>query len=180
MTASLRSRLPYAGVLAAVVVLDQVTKAIVDRFLILHDAHPVIEGLVDLTHVRNRGGAFGVLNTADIPYKEELFAALSLVALVAIGIYAWWLPASHRLSRSALALILGGAVGNLIDRLRLGYVVDFIDVFWRNHHWPAFNAADSAITIGIALLVVDMLRKPDEAASSHSSLEAAQPQGRTD
>jgi signal peptidase II len=59
-------------------------------------------------------------------------------------------------------------------------VVDFIDVFWRNHHWPAFNAADSAITIGIALLVVDMLRKPDEAASSQSSLEAAQPQGRTD
>jgi signal peptidase II len=178
--AALRARLPYAGLIASVVALDQVTKALVNRFFTLHDAHPVIEGILDLTYVRNRGGAFGVLNTADLPHKEALFAGLSLLALAAIAAYAWWLPASQRLSRSALALILGGAVGNLIDRLRFGYVVDFIDVYWRSSHWPAFNAADSAITVGIALLVIDMLRTPAAATSGPESLEAAPPQGRAE
>ena len=85
---------------------------------------------------------------------------MSVVALVAIAVYGWKLPASSQLPRLALALIIGGALGNLFDRVRLGYVIDFLDVYWGRHHWPAFNVADSSITIGVALLVIDMLRQP--------------------
>lgn len=149
---------PYVWVTAAVVAVDQATKALVDRLLGLHESRDLIEGVLRLTYVRNRGAAFGVLSEAELPYQAWVFAAVSLLALFAIGVYAWRLPAASRLPRLALAMIIGGALGNLMDRVRLGYVIDFIDVYWRTHHWPAFNAADSAITIGVSLLILDMLR----------------------
>jgi signal peptidase II len=159
MTA-LRRRRPYLFVVAAILVLDQVTKWLVVGSLELHEYRPVIDGLLSLSHVRNRGAAFGILSEADLPYQALLFASLSLAALVAIGVYAWRLPLSARLPQLALSLILGGALGNLIDRLRLGYVIDFVHVYWRDYQWPDFNAADSAITIGVSLLVLDILRAP--------------------
>lgn len=154
------ARALYLWITALVVAVDQASKALVDRLMELHESRDLIGGLVRLTYVRNRGAAFGVLSEAELPYQSLLFAAVSVLALCAITVYAWRLPAASRLPRLALALIIGGALGNLIDRLRLGYVVDFVDVYWGRHHWPAFNVADSCITVGVALLVIDMLRQP--------------------
>jgi len=153
-------RLLALGLTAFVVVLDQATKVVVDRLLQLHESRDLLSGVLQLTYVRNRGAAFGILSEARLPYQSWLFAAIGVAVLLAIGIYGWRLPAGSSLPRLTLALMIGGAVGNLIDRVRLGYVIDFIDVYWGRHHWPAFNVADSSITIGVALLVLDMVRQP--------------------
>ena len=151
---------PYVWIMAAVVVLDQATKLLVDRLLALHESHQVVDGFLRLTYVRNRGAAFGILSDAELPYQSALFSLLSLAALSAIALYAWRLPAQSRLPKTALALIIGGAVGNLVDRMRLGYVIDFVDAYVGPHHWPAFNVADSAITVGVCLLILDMVLAP--------------------
>jgi signal peptidase II len=156
---------PYVWIMAAVIVLDQATKLLVDRLLALHESHQVLDGFLRLTYVRNRGAAFGILSDAELPYQSALFSLLSLAALSAIALYAWRLPAESRLPKTALALIMGGAVGNLVDRMRLGYVIDFVDAYVGPHHWPAFNVADSAISIGVALLIVDMLWHPHPRAA---------------
>jgi signal peptidase II len=150
----------YVAIAALVVVLDQLTKMLVDHFMNLHESRLLVDGLLRLTYVQNRGAAFGILSEADLPYQSLLFAVVSLAALGAIAAYAWRLPARSRLPQTALALIMGGALGNLLDRARLGYVIDFVDAYWGVHHWPAFNVADSAISIGVVLLVVDILRQP--------------------
>jgi len=153
-------RTVYVVIAALVVAFDQLTKMLVDRFMSLHESHLLVDGLLRLTYVQNRGAAFGILSDADLPYQSLLFAVVSLAALGAIAAYAWRLPARSRLPQTALALIMGGALGNLLDRARLGYVIDFVDAFWGVHHWPAFNGADSAISIGVVLLVIDILRQP--------------------
>jgi signal peptidase II len=150
----------YLWISGAIVALDQATKAIVDRYLELHESRTIVEGFARLTYVQNRGAAFGILSDADLPYQSVLFSVVGIIALGAIAVYAWKLPVTSRLPRTALALIMGGAVGNLLDRVRLGYVIDYVDVYWGRHHWPAFNVADSAISIGVALLVLDILRTP--------------------
>jgi signal peptidase II len=150
-------RLPYLTLSLIIVALDQATKFAVNRFLDLHQSHALVPGLLSLTYVRNRGAAFGILSEAALPHQTLLFSLVSLLALAGIVAYDLWLPPSERLSHLALGLVMGGAVGNLIDRTRHGYVVDFVDVFWGTHHWPAFNVADSAITSGVALVVLDML-----------------------
>jgi len=150
----------YVVVAALVVAFDQFTKMLVDRFMNLHESRLLVDGLLRLTYVQNRGAAFGILSEADLPYQSLLFAVVSLAALGAIAAYAWRLPARSHLPQTALALIMGGALGNLLDRARLGYVIDFVDAYWGVHHWPAFNVADSAISIGVVLLVIDILRQP--------------------
>jgi signal peptidase II len=163
-----KRHLPYLLVMAALVVLDQWTKALVVRSLALHEYVPVIDGLLSLSH--------GLLSDWDIPYQSALLSALSVLALLAIALYFLRLPATARLPRLALALVLGGAVGNLIDRVRLGYVVDFVHAYWRHHQWPDFNVADSAITVGVTLLVIDILRSPGEApADAEPRIDAAAP-----
>jgi signal peptidase II len=157
----------------AVVCLDQLAKWIVVRSIGLHDSVPLVDGLLSLSHVRNRGAAFGILSDWDLPYQSTLLAALSLAALGAIALYFWRLPPSARLPRLALGLVLGGAIGNLIDRARLGYVVDFVHVYWREHQWPDFNVADSAITIGVTLLVIDILRSSGHEAAADAPAETA-------
>jgi signal peptidase II len=168
----------YLAISGAVVVLDQAAKALVDRYMDLHESHTLVEGLARLTYVQNRGAAFGVLSDANLPYQSVLFSIVSIVALGAIAVYAWKLPVASRLPRTALALIMGGAVGNLFDRMRHGYVIDYVDVYWGRHHWPAFNVADSAISIGVALLVLDILRsprsEPESAKPEMTSTAAAQ------
>jgi len=166
-------RLGYLAVILMVLAVDQATKWLVARSLDLHEYRPLLDGLLSLSHVRNRGAAFGILSDADLPYQAILFAGLSLVALLAIAVYAWRMPATARLPQLALALILGGALGNLIDRLRLGYVVDFVHVYWREHQWPDFNAADSAITVGVSLLVLDILRSPRAETSGKTEIVAS-------
>lgn len=166
----------YLWIAGGIVVLDQITKAAVERYLELHESRTIVEGLARLTHVQNRGAAFGILSDADLPYQSVLFSVVSIVALGAIAVYAWKLPVASRLPRTALALIMGGAIGNLLDRVRLGYVIDYVDVYWGRHHWPAFNVADSAISIGVALLVLDILRnpQPDTAKPEMAPTTAAQ------
>jgi signal peptidase II len=171
-----KRHLPYLLVMAAIVLLDQGTKALVVRMIGLHEYVPIVDGLLSLSHVRNRGAAFGLLSDWDVPYQSVLLALLSLGALAAIAFYFLRLPAAARLPRLALALVLGGAVGNLIDRARLGYVVDFVHVYWRRYQWPDFNVADSAITVGVALLVLDILRSPETTpADAKPGIDAAAP-----
>jgi signal peptidase II len=171
---------PYLGLLGAVVVLDQVTKALISRSMDLHEYVPVIDGILSLSHVRNQGAAFGVLSNAGLPHQPVLLSAVSLVALAAIAVYFVRLPASARMPRIALSLVLGGAIGNLVDRVRLGYVVDFVHVFWRDHVWPDFNVADSAITVGVALLVLDVLRSRRGETTSAPDVDANPTPGRID
>jgi signal peptidase II len=149
---------PYEIVTIAVVVaLDQITKEIVRRTLELYDHVPVIPGLLDFTHVQNTGAAFGLLNGTEFPYKAALMIGIAAIALVAIAAYATQLGFHERLARFGLALILGGAFGNLIDRAVAGYVVDFVDVYWGTAHFWAFNVADAAITVGAVFVLLDMI-----------------------
>jgi signal peptidase II len=141
----------------AIVVLDQLTKALVRATLPLHASVPIVPGLVDFTHVRNSGAAFGILNAAEFPYKTVVIALIASAALIGVGIYAASLARHQIAARIGLALILGGAAGNLLDRLVAGFVVDFVDVYWHTYHFWAFNVADSAITIGVALMILDMI-----------------------
>ena len=143
--------------IATVVGLDQLTKQIVRRTIDLYDRVPVIDGLLDITHVQNTGAAFGLLNAADFPYKPAVMIAIASIALVAIVAYATQLGFQERLARFGLSLILGGAFGNLIDRAVAGHVVDFVDIYWGNAHFWAFNVADAAITTGAILVLLDMI-----------------------
>jgi signal peptidase II len=137
--------------------LDQVTKAIVRNQFELHESVTVIPGLFDLTRVHNTGAAFGMLNAADFPFKSLLLVVVATAALAGVAMYAAMLPASQWLARIGLAFILGGAAGNLVDRVTLGYVVDFFDFYWRGWHFWAFNVADASITVGVALMILDLL-----------------------
>ena len=117
----------------------------------------IVPGLLDFTHVRNTGAAFGFLNAVDFPFKTTLIAAIATAALIGVGLYSASLATHQLIARIGLALIVGGAAGNLIDRVVTGSVVDFVDVYWRTYHFWAFNVADSAITIGVAIMILDML-----------------------
>jgi signal peptidase II len=141
----------------AVIVVDQMVKAIVRREIALNESITVIPGFFDLTRVHNTGTAFGFMNTTDFPFKTVILAAIAIGALAALAMYAATLPASQRLARIGLALILGGAAGNLIDRVSEGYVVDFVDLYWSGWHFWAFNVADAAITVGVTLMILDLL-----------------------
>jgi signal peptidase II len=145
------------GTMAMVVAVDQATKAIVRQLLPLGESRSVIPDVLDLTHVHNTGAAFGLLNAVEFPYKPLVMIAIAAVALVAIAAYATQLGFHEKMARFGLALILGGAFGNLIDRAAFGFVVDFVDVYWGTTHFWAFNVADSAITIGAILVLLDMI-----------------------
>ena len=151
------SRQPDLWIALAVVVLDQVVKAIVRREMALNESIPVIPGFFDLTRVHNTGTAFGFMNATDFPFKTAILACVAIGALVALAMYAATLPVNQWLARIGLALILGGAAGNRIDRITEGYVVDFVDLYWSGWHFWAFNVADASITIGVALMILDLL-----------------------
>jgi signal peptidase II len=163
MTQPQHLRLTYLTVTAVIVVLDQIVKHIVDRAMVLHESISVIPGLLQLTYVRNHGGAFGLLSSGDLPLRAVLFPLVNVAVFVVMLLIAMRMPAHRRWVQTALSLVLGGALGNLIDRLAHGYVVDFVDVYWRSYHWPMFNVADSAISVGVCMLVLDMLREPRSA-----------------
>ena len=145
------------GTILAVLALDQLAKQLVRQTLPLHETVNVIPGFLDLTHVQNTGAAFGLLNAADFPYKPAVMIGIAAVALVAIAAYGAQLGFHERLARFGLSLILGGAFGNLIDRAVVGHVVDFVDVYWGTSHFWAFNVADAAISVGAALVLLDMI-----------------------
>jgi signal peptidase II len=140
----------------AVVVLDQITKYIALERLILGVPVPVVDGFINLTLVMNPGLAFGILSTVPAGWRWVV-ALLSIAALVILARLAVRVvPDSGPLGRLSLGLVFGGAIGNLIDRAIWGAVVDFVDVYWRDFHWWAFNVADSAISVGVVLLAVQL------------------------
>jgi signal peptidase II len=140
-----------------IVVFDQLTKFLVKATIPLYAKREIIPNFLDLTHVQNTGAAFGVLNAADFPYKSAVMIGIATLALVAISLYGRQLGSHEKLSRYGLSLIIGGAFGNLIDRALAGYVVDFVDVYWGNAHFWAFNVADAAITVGAILVLLEMI-----------------------
>jgi signal peptidase II len=140
-----------------IVVLDQAAKALVRRHVALDESVTIIPGFFDLTRVHNTGAAFGFMNSTEFPFKTIILACVAIGALAALAMYAASLPYEQRLARFGLALILGGAAGTLIDRITEGYVVDFVDLYWSGWHFWAFNVADAAITVGVALMILDLL-----------------------
>jgi signal peptidase II len=163
-------KLRYLWVSLGVVVLDQWTKWLVEVHLPWHVAQPIIPGFLNLTHVRNTGVAFGLFAADGVSTTSWTLTALGLLALAAVGVYFWIASPHDRGLLVALALVVGGAVGNLIDRVASGAVTDFIDVYFGAHHWPSFNVADSAISIGIVLMAIDSLR------SRKTTAHASEPQ----
>jgi signal peptidase II len=145
----------FAVIVIVGIIIDQVTKSIVDRSMRLYDSIPIIDGFFNLTYVRNKGAAFSFLSHAS--WRLPFFICVSIVAAIVLLIAFRKLRDDQRLAQLSLAMIFSGAVGNLIDRLRLGEVIDFLDAYWRTHHWPAFNVADSLICVGVFLLAIDML-----------------------
>ncbi|HET9881308.1 MAG TPA: signal peptidase II [Candidatus Binatia bacterium] len=142
-----------AGCLGFIVIADQVTKYVVDRTMPLHHSIPIIDGLFSLTYIRNTGAAFGIFSGSHEAFRLPFLITVSLVAIGFIVMMLKRLRQTETGLITALAFILGGAIGNLIDRIIYGEVVDFLDVYWSDYHWPAFNLADSFITIGVGITV---------------------------
>ena len=163
-------RFHYLIITLVIIVLDAWTKWLVAQRIDLHESIPLIPNLFQLVHVRNTGAAFGIGANAQSQLVPLLLNLGAIGVFFVVVVYAWRTAVTDRLLQVGLHLILGGAIGNLVDRFRFKYVVDFLDVYvvWggREHHWPAFNVADSAICVGIALLFLDMRRKPEESGAA--------------
>ena len=144
---------------AVIVVLDQITKTIILNSLELYHSIKIIPGFFNITHIHNPGGAFGFLANQSSAVRVIVFLFVSILALGFILYFYHKTPETHKMLATGFALIFGGAIGNLIDRVRFGTVVDFLDVYIKNLHWPAFNIADSAITIGMGVFVYHIVAK---------------------
>jgi len=140
-----------------IVIADQAVKVLVRSRMELFESITVVPGILSLTRVHNTGAAFGLLNGAEFRYKTLVVGLVATAALSGLAVYAATLDASQRLSRFGLALIIGGAAGNLIDRVMYGYVLDFVDAYYGGWHFWAFNVADAAITVGVGLMILDIL-----------------------
>ena len=152
----------YFAIIIAVLGLDQLTKILIASSFSLYEKVVVIPGFFNLTYVTNRGAAFSMLADIDSPWRHYFFITISCVALILLTML--WFRVHKRAPRQGwgLALIAGGAMGNLVDRVRFGAVIDFIDVHWHGYHWPAFNIADSAICIGVGLFMILSLMEKDK------------------
>jgi len=158
--ARLKKWLLFVILVSMVVAVDQSTKQYVDATFSLYESRPVVEGFFNLTYVRNSGAAFGILSRRDPEFLRLFFLSVTGLALLIVTFYYSRIPWSQRLILCGLGLIMGGALGNGIDRYTMGQVIDFLDVYVGNYHWPAFNVADSAICIGVGLLLIDSFRPP--------------------
>jgi len=151
--------LTVALIVVAIVTLDQVTKVLVARMLALHESIPVIESFFHLTHERNTGAAFSLLAETPAWFRQPFFLIVTVIAIVALGLFLRQIEDPSRFVVIAVAAILGGAVGNLIDRVLHGEVVDFLLFHWRGYYWPAFNVADTCITLGVIGLLWSSLQE---------------------
>lgn len=142
-----------------IVTVDQLTKFFIIAYLPLHDTIPVISGLFNIIHIKNPGGAFGLLANLSPGMRTLIFLFISSLAVGLILYFYFKAPANHTWLAVGFAMIFGGAVGNLIDRIRFGVVTDFLDFYISEYHWPAFNVADSAITVGIGIFAFHLLFK---------------------
>lgn len=151
------------------VVVDQYTKLMVSLHIPLNYSVKVIEDFFNLTHIRNSGVAFGLFASEQSEYKALMFVTISAIAIMAILVIFHQTPKEKKMVQTGLILIFSGAIGNLIDRSLHGEVIDFVDFFINGHHFPAFNIADSCITIGVALMVIDLFSgesNPDSSANA--------------
>jgi len=161
----LKNKYLWVGsIIGAVLVLDQITKYFIKTRVRLHEIIQIVPGFFNITHVRNKGAAFSLFsNTSDL-FRSVFFIAVTVVAVIVIMMLIR--KTQERLLIVSFSLIAGGAVGNLVDRLRYGEVIDFVQWYVRSYYWPSFNVADSAITIGVCLLAADMLfQRPQQAGS---------------
>lgn len=140
-----------------VILLDQISKLAVAAFINYQDSIPVIDGFFNLVHIRNRGMAFGLMNRPDIGIGYYFLIIATILAIVLITFWFTGLRNGDKKMVFGLSLILGGAIGNLIDRLRLREVIDFLDFFIGTYHWPSFNVADSAVSIGTFWILINIL-----------------------
>ncbi len=167
----MRDRLTVLLIAAAILAADQVTKVLLVGWLPLHARYEVIGGLLTINHVQNYGAAFGLFANVSGDLLRWVLVVVSIAAVGLIWAYAregWHEPKIV----IAFGMILGGALGNLVDRLRLGYVVDFIDVHWGSYHWPSFNVADAAITVGAVILFLAMAQQSSRAHEDEILVES--------
>ncbi|GMV48665.1 signal peptidase II [Nitrospirales bacterium NOB] len=148
-----------------IVVVDQVTKVSVMENMRLHESIPVIQNFFNITYIRNPGAAFGFLSSSSSSFRFVFFGVTSVFALGLLGTILARMPKDDWMGQLSVAGILGGAIGNLMDRLRYGEVIDFLDFYINGYHWPAFNVADSAITVGVVFLILHFAleKHPEEA-----------------
>ncbi len=162
----LRNKKSYLAVILAIIVTDQLSKWLVVRSLPLERTKDVVKGFFRLWHVRNSGAVWGFFNGQDGGLAPKIITALAIAALLTVLYFFLRTGKGARLELVSFTFILGGALGNIIDRLRLGYVVDFLDVFINSWHWPTFNVADSCITIGVLLLALSLFKRGDSCIPS--------------
>jgi len=155
---SLINKKKYLLIFTVIIILDQVTKFVIKSNLALYDRVEVIKGFFQITHVRNSGAVWGILSDHPAQWVSLVITGLSIVALVVVFYYFLKLEATCTLELTALSFVIGGAIGNNIDRVIRGYVIDFIDMYIKSHHWPTYNIADSFITIGVILLIISIWR----------------------
>jgi signal peptidase II len=158
---SIKYKLVFSWV-TVILIADQLTKFLVDQTMPLHHSIPIIDDLFSLTYIRNTGAAFGILSGSAAAFRLPFLLLFSTVAIIFIIIMLRRLPDRETGLITALAFILGGAIGNLIDRVAYGEVIDFLDFYWSRFHWPAFNLADSFITIGVLITVYYLIKAKGE------------------
>jgi signal peptidase II len=159
-------KVKFLLVTLTVFALDHLTKYLVSTSMNLHGGVDIIPGFFRLSYVLNSGVAFGIFQESQSAWKPYLLSGLAIIAVVVIAVYSSRMPTERWLLQVALAVTMGGILGNFADRMLRGSVVDFIELHLKDRfHWPTFNLADSAITIGIALLLIDALRHPDHTVS---------------
>ncbi len=159
---------PFFLIASLFALADQAIKQIVDRIFALSDSLAVIPGFFNLVYLRNSGGAFSILNGLPPMWGRLFFICANLAALLFV-LYLYRTHASGNLwARSGMILVFGGGLGNLVDRVAYGEVIDYLLFYYGRYHWPAFNLADSGITVGVGLMIVDLLRSPPESASKGS------------
>lgn len=156
-----KSKLVF-GWVSFIVIADQLTKFIVDRTMPLHHSISVIDGFFNLTYIRNTGAAFGIFAGSAAAFRLPFLILFSVLAIGFILMMLRRLPDTETGLTTALAFILGGAIGNLIDRVAYGEVIDFLDFYWAGYHWPAFNLADSFITVGVLITVYYLVKAKGE------------------
>ncbi len=160
----------YLIISAIVLILDQLTKEMIDRTLFVYETVPVIPGCFNLVHTRNTGAVFGLFQNASSPLLPWLLTLLSMTALVFITVYFFRLSRDDRMNLLGISMILGGAIGNMYDRIIRHSVVDFLEFYFKNYRWPAFNIADFSICVGIFLLILTSIREERRPLTSTSTL----------
>ncbi len=144
----------YLAVIALIVFADQLTKFWITSSFSLYDSQVVIPGFFNLVYVTNKGAAFSMFASVESPLRHYFFVSINIIAFLGLSVAAFTMRRDHLFYRLSFALIAAGALGNVIDRIRHGAVIDFLDFFFGSYHWPAFNVADSSICVGVAILFI--------------------------